>query len=321
MRPVLPEPRLRLRLRFPTGLQTLCGHCVSKMPRQPQARHWMVTSFKVDESFLPSGELLDKIKYAVWQLEQAPTTNALHFQGFVQMDRPLTRVFMSRLFPGAHLEERKGTPSEAREYCMKEDTRVEGPWEHGNFIGVQGQRSDLESACELVKAHGLKRVAEDMPAVFVRNHKGLAALELELKGERDWPMDIHIYWGDSGSGKSRKAREENPDAYYKDCSTEWWDGYHGQECVVIDDFYGGIKLNYMLKLFDRYPMIVQFKGGSSQFVSKKIVLTSNVPWEEWYERIFQEKRELKNAFQRRLNIVTHFQNSTGDSTTTALLGI
>lgn len=279
------------------------------LPMAQKSRCFCVTSFRVDSPFLPVGEKLDQIKYAVWQLEESPSTRRQHFQGYVEFKNSKALSTVARqFFPGAHIETRMGTQHEARAYCMKEDSRVEGPWEHGTFCGVSGQRTDLEGACELVKAAGIKRVAEDMPVMYVRHYKGLHALSLELSGTRNWEMDVHVYWGDSGTGKSRKAFEENPGAYYKDTSTEWWDGYSGEEVVVFDDFYGQLKFNYMQRLLDRYPMIVQFKGGSCQFVSKKIIITSNLPWEEWYQHTFEKHPQIKASFQRRLKTIIHFQS-------------
>lgn len=46
--------------------------------------------------------------------------------------------------------------------------------------------------------------------------------------------------GQSGAGKTHKAQEDYPDAYRKS-QNKWWDGYEGQESVILDDldFNGG----------------------------------------------------------------------------------
>lgn len=42
------------------------------------------------------------------------------------------------------VEARRGARDQAREYCWKEATRGEGPWEYGMWIGGPGHRSDID---------------------------------------------------------------------------------------------------------------------------------------------------------------------------------
>ena len=42
-----------------------------------------------------------------------------------------------------HLEIRRGTQQQARDYCQKHDTRVDGPWEYGTPHKA-GKRNDIE---------------------------------------------------------------------------------------------------------------------------------------------------------------------------------
>lgn len=101
--------------------------------------------------------------------------------------------------------------------------------------------------------------------------------------------EIEIFWGPSGSGKTRRAVEENPGAYIltkpRDKSSLWWNGYNGQSTVIIDEFYGWIQYDFLLRLLDRYPLRVEIKGGAVNMAATKFVITSNKPWREWYKNI------------------------------------
>jgi len=114
---------------------------------------------------------------------------------------------------------------------------------------------------------------------------------------------VVVYWGRSGTGKSRKAWEEAGfDAYPKDPNTKFWDGYQSQENVVIDEFRGKIDISHMLRWLDRYPVIVECKFGATTLRATKIWITSNVDPRLWYPGLNQDSLE---ALLRRLTI-THF---------------
>lgn len=53
--------------------------------------------------------------------------------------------------------------------------------------------------------------------------------------------------------------------------------------MIIDDFYGWIKYSTLLRLLDRYPMRVEYKGGQANFLAKTIIFTSNRHPSEWYK--------------------------------------
>lgn len=117
---------------------------------------------------------------------------------------------------------------------------------------------------------------------------GIAAARMALSKSRDRTVapKIFIYWGDSGTGKTRKALDEFPDAYIvtkpNGNGTLWFDGYHGQETMIIDEFYGWIPYDFLLRLCDRYPLKLQIKGGFVECCATRFIFTSNKPWKDWY---------------------------------------
>ena len=114
---------------------------------------------------------------------------------------------------------------------------------------------------------------------------------------------IFVFWGSTGTGKSRTAWEEaGLEAYPKDPRTKWWDGYTGQEHVVIDEFRGGIDIAHVLRWFDRYPVLVETKGGSIPLRATIIWVTSNLSPELWYPDL---DADTFAALRRRLEI-KHF---------------
>lgn len=112
---------------------------------------------------------------------------------------------------------------------------------------------------------------------------------------------IQVYYGKTGTGKSRRAWEEaGHDAYPKDPRTKFWCGYNGQSNVIFDEFRGGIDISHILRWTDRYPVVVETKGASTPLCATSLWFTSNLHPSEWYPDL---DRETTNALLRRLSIV------------------
>jgi hypothetical protein len=79
---------------------------------------------------------------AVVQKEKCPETNREHFQGFMCLKTPsrLGRVKELLNCESAHVEKAKGSPTQAWEYCTKEETRIDGPWKYGQIPEGRGKR-------------------------------------------------------------------------------------------------------------------------------------------------------------------------------------
>nr|WDW25890.1 MAG: replication-associated protein [Cressdnaviricota sp.] len=256
---------------------------------------WCFTKFwDPAEPFLPQ-EFLQRVvnsgiaTYAVGQVEMAPETGRLHLQGYLQLGVKNRLTWVKKHVDGdAHWEPTRGTPKEARDYCMKEETRVDGPWEFGD-ISISGKTRGLDRAVEMVKQRATDtEIAEEMPAVWVRHYKGLVELRRALKitaEQRTEPPEIWILWGPSGTGKSRFAKECWPDAFWKAPNNQWWDGYWGQDTVVLDDFTGRwMSLTDCQRLMDPNPLHVEIKGSMVPLVAKRLVFTSNYHPDTWYAK-------------------------------------
>lgn len=262
------------------------------MSRESAVTMWCFT-FQLTEGCEPYAwldELYNKgtLSYLVGQMEKAPTTGQLHIQGFCQTKKRVRLAQMKALDGQAHWEHAKD-PAKAREYCMKEDTREEGPWEFGQWR-APGRKTTLQDVCSLVLAGKSDyEIAGVAPEQFVRHFKGISALRIARKipmEQRAWKPELWVIWGASGSGKSMFAQMNwgtGQDVYWKMEGNKWWDGYYGQTTVVLDDFKGSwMPLQSTQRLLDSSPLMVECKGGSVPLLAKRIVITSNTHPSTWY---------------------------------------
>lgn len=220
-------------------------------------------------------------RYGIFQQERGEN-GTLHLQGYVYAEQAISFNTVRRMCGGrAHWESAHGTAEENRVYCSKESTRVPGTefWEHGE-CPRQGRRSDMSGAIGAVlSGQSLEFISAQWPDEWVKYHRGLCSLRTIHSTPRNWITDVWWLYGPTGSGKTRFAADEcerlGTVPFWKMGRNKWWDGYDGHESVIIDDFrLDHFAFDYILRLFDRYPMRVETKGGVVQFVARRIYVTT-----------------------------------------------
>jgi len=259
------------------------------MNTSTRSEYWVFTINNPRNDQCPEG--WRDVVWAVWQKERG-AEGTEHLQGYAVFKNRKRIDWLKKQDAGAHWEPRKGNHAQAKAYCTKADTRVAGPWQVGEEPAEkeQGKRADLlvlkrkldEGATEAEIASD-----PDTFPVWAKHHKVVARYRMLTGKQRDWPVFTQVIWGAPGLGKTRLARDmAGPAAYWLPRpagQVAWFDGYIGQDTIVIDEFYGWLSLDLLCRILDRYPMQVETKGGAFPLTVKKVIITSNVPPAQWYK--------------------------------------
>lgn len=256
-----------------------------KIP-QSRSRRWCFTLNNwTNDELINMRNLLEHVPYAIWGFEVS-SKDTPHLQGYVRFSNALTlNGVKQRLGPRTHVEQARGSETQNRTYCSKS-----GEFEEiGKPTEGQGKRSDLDTAANdlLHDRCTMAELAAKHPSIFIRYHRGLRELRNTVAPvqPRDFKTHVFILIGAPRSGKSQSARTfglRMGTVYYKNRS-QWWHAYKQEDTVIVDDFYGWLPWDELLKLTDRYPYKVETKGSHEEFRSRHFIVTSNVHPDSWYK--------------------------------------
>lgn len=236
-------------------------------------------------------------KFLHYQLERCPSTDRLHYQGLIVFENGRSMAAVKALIGGQpSVRIMNGTVEQSIVYCSKNETRVEGPWSGPWSFGErppgQGKRKDLDVVQKLLDdGEPEEKIARTFFSTWCRNYRAFERYRMLITKPRDWQTDCLVYWGPPGGGKSVHAQELGGSSCYwlarpnSSHGSLWFDGYAGEEVLIIDEFYGWIMRDVLQRVVDRYPLVVQTKNGSCQFVAKRVIITCNVPPRMWYPNV------------------------------------
>lgn len=260
-----------------------------------QARYWILTIPRAD--WVPA--LPEGVTYLVGQPERGETGYE-HWQIMAAFSSKKSLGQVKAIFGRtAHCEPTRSDA--ARAYVNKEATRDGEPFEFGELPIRRNAGADWDRIKSMAKAGEIDQVPSD---VFIRYYRTLKSIAADYDNPVGLEKSVVVYYGATGTGKSRRAWEEaGVGAYPKDPRSKFWCGYRGESHVIIDEFRGGIDISHLLRWLDRYPVRVELKGSSTPLMATKIWITSNLHPMNWY---LDMDMETKQALLRRLE-VTEFQ--------------
>lgn len=257
-----------------------------------------------------------------------------HLQGFLYFKTEKSLKQMKKIYDRAHWEikYKKSTFNDASNYCKKgqqskaewEELKDKGPnfGKNADFLefgkrpmdqkdkGEEGKQS-IQERWELAKAGKF----EELPPEMLRTYEHIHRKYAPRPKDRARLDNLWIYGG-SGKGKSRWVRENFP-VFYTKMMNKWWDGYEGEEVVVLDDFdpSHAAAFCYLLKIWtDHYVFRAEIKSTSEMIRPQIFIITSQYTIEQCFPK--DAGNEAFDAISRRfiqIDIESVKKDSTIDS--------
>ncbi|QMW68813.1 replication-associated protein [Crucivirus-345] len=245
-------------------------------------------------------------KYCTWWIMgiEKGEEGTPHIQGAFRTKNTRTFKNLKNKFGKVHWEMMKGTCQQSLTYCSKG-----GNFEVGGKLPAQGKRQDLDNLKDAIIKDSVKLddIICKMPMLYHQYGRTLEKLEdIALRKKSRTEMTEGIwYWGKTAVGKSHLAFEGyHPSTHYL-LSLEdkgWWEGYNGQDTVIINDFRGEIKYSELLQLIDKWPYNVTRRNrGTVPFISKRVIITSSLPPDKCYRH--RQDEDCIEQLLRRLKVV------------------
>lgn len=182
----------------------------SDMPSNIRLQYVCFTSFDENAPKYESSTM----SYLCYGRERCSTTGRLHWQCYVEFKTRVTQSTIRTCFGSVHFERRKGSSDQAVEYCRKEGEFTEFG---SRMVSQQGKRTDLDRIGQhIINGQSLTSIAMEFPGKFIQYGRGFQQLDAttrigRLKAYRH--VNVEIWWGKTGMGKTRKFY----DNYFPNC--------------------------------------------------------------------------------------------------------
>lgn len=252
-------------------------------------------------------------QYGIYAKEKGEKENTPHLHIFLHWKNKRSWNAVQKRYPRANIQQGKGSDLEAQTYLKKG-----GDYKESGNPTTQGERKDLGRLVHSLKKGetSVQEILLEDPTTYHQYGRTLCAVEDVVRRglSRSWTTRGRWFWGPTGVGKSHLAFEGYHESthYVKPLEggdLKWWDGYTGQQYVIIEEFRAELSFGNMLKLLDKWPYKVSRRGREpAPFLAKWVFITSCSPPDcTWDMNFDMNKHEKMEQLKRRCDIyeITH----------------
>lgn len=281
-------------------------------------RRYCFTVFEKADEAPPEFTRGAPVRFIVMQKEKCPRTERIHWQGYIELTRACRYSDVKNVLKReAHLTRADGTSADNIRYCTKEDTRIadSAPIQWGTPAdGLPGEaredtrasgKKQMDLLIEDMKAGvSEEQLSNKYPKLWLLHRQKIMDFLTDLKARSlasERPVFVEVRWGSPGTGKTSSIFKPNPvshlfnpplacfrprHVYFRRAGLgQWYDGYTGQEVLVLDDFYprNSADCEYLLGILDKFTQRLQIKGGTVMSCWRHVIITCNIPVAEWFK--------------------------------------
>lgn len=299
------------------------------MSQDKQSRKWqLVINQPLDKGYdhIRIKEEIGKFKSCIyWCIsDEVGAEGTHHTHIFIASTSGIRFSTLKNRFQEAHLEIARGTAQQNRDYIFKEgkwvkdkkhETNLSETHEEWGELPVErpGARNDLSDLYDMIKS-GLSNfeIIEQQPDFMFQLDKIERVRQMTKEEEYRTVfrnLEVHYIWGKTGTGKTRKVMEQYgyENVYRISDYDHPYDGYHGQDVIMFEEFRSSRRITEMLTLLDGYPVELPCRYANKIACYTKVYILSNISLFEQYTNVQREEPETWNAFLRRISDVTYYK--------------
>lgn len=297
----------------------------------PQSKKWLLVINNPQDCGLDHGRLKELLSLFhplyYCMADETAVTGTYHTHIYLFTHSPVRFSTIKNRLPTAHMEKAYGTSRENRDYITKSgkwadtdkaETSVAGTFfEFGELPTEAEEKSPVMHQLLQNVKEGMTttEIIEQTPSMAFRV-RDIDLLRQTLTAEKyaveNRPLEVSYLYGASGAGKTRSIYEAHaPRSIYRVTNYRAakgisFDGYHGQEVLVFEEFSGQVPIEDMLNYLDIYPLSLPARYNDKTACYTTVYITSNLPLEKQYRGEQWDRPETWRAFLRRIHNIIEF---------------
>jgi len=253
-------------------------------------------------------------KYSCFQIEKGGNCETVHIQGFITFKNPMTWSTFKNYFPCSHFNKCLSNNTSCRQYCSKIETRIDGPYEDGEFIEERG-RSDVREFVKMLHSDATDNDLQELyPTLYLNHFNKLDKIRNQSVFEeyrcKYRKVEVTYIYGPSRCGKTSYVVNLHPYGTFYNVDTYKrgpFDNYRCENVIVFDEFDSQIEITLMNKLIDGHPVQLPCRFENKYACYNKIYIVSNLSLSEQYSSS-EIRDSVRNAFVSRIHNIIRFDS-------------